>query len=181
MWVKLRLTIHGHLFFFSWIRVPKVLNMINYIISPQLQVSNGKWMPLQQETRPYVSGFPLGCCDHSSLMERDRKCNVLLSLICWACTCKWNQWIFNIFSFLFQWWLILREKHSQSKLAPLDLLWIWYWEWNTAVLILRSHGSSTDNNQIGVSKWASWTPHLTFLTRSDNQNLFVNTRTRSWL
>jgi hypothetical protein len=45
-----------------------------------LQLSNEKPLLLQQETRPYVSGFPLGCCDHSyiecncdhnSLMERD--------------------------------------------------------------------------------------------------------------
>ncbi len=45
--------------------------MINYIFSMHLQLSNGKKLSLQQETRPYVSGFPLGCCDHSSLMERD--------------------------------------------------------------------------------------------------------------
>jgi hypothetical protein len=31
--------------------------MINYVFSPHLQ----------QETRPFVSSFPLGCCDHSTL------------------------------------------------------------------------------------------------------------------
>jgi len=168
--------------FFMRICVPKVLNTINYIILPQLQVFNGKWMSLQQEIRPYVSGFPLHCCDHSSLMERDPKCNVLLSLICWAYILINEISEFFIF-FLFclnDGWYWERNTH-QSKLPPLDLLWIWYWEWNTAVLILRSHGWSTNNNQIGVSKRASWTLHLTFLTRSDNQNLFVNTRTRSSL
>jgi len=41
--------------------------MINYIFSPQLQLPNAKLLFLQQETRPYVCGFPLGCCDHITL------------------------------------------------------------------------------------------------------------------
>jgi hypothetical protein len=41
--------------------------MINYIFSTHLQLSNGKRLSLQQETRPYVGGFPLGCCDQSAL------------------------------------------------------------------------------------------------------------------
>jgi len=36
--------------------------MINYIFSTHLQLSNGMRLSLQQETRPYVGGFPLGCC-----------------------------------------------------------------------------------------------------------------------
>jgi hypothetical protein len=34
-----------------------------------LQLSNEKQLSQQEETRPYVSGFPLGGCDHNSLME----------------------------------------------------------------------------------------------------------------
>jgi hypothetical protein len=34
---------------------PRVPNMINYIFSTHLQLSNGKQLFLQQETRPYVS------------------------------------------------------------------------------------------------------------------------------
>ncbi len=53
--------------------VARVLDLINYTFSPYLQLSNGKWLSLQQETSPYVSDFPLGYCDHSTLMERDPK------------------------------------------------------------------------------------------------------------
>jgi hypothetical protein len=49
--------------------VLRVLHMSNYIFSPQLHLSNGKLAA--RETMPYVNGFPVGCCDHSSLMERD--------------------------------------------------------------------------------------------------------------
>jgi hypothetical protein len=39
--------------------VPRVANMIiNYIFSTHLQ------FPAPRKTRPYVSGFSLGCCDH---------------------------------------------------------------------------------------------------------------------
>jgi hypothetical protein len=53
--------------FFMKTCVPRVPNMINYIFSMHLQLSNGKKLSLQQEIRPYVSGFPLGCCDHNIL------------------------------------------------------------------------------------------------------------------
>ncbi len=39
--------------------VPRVPNMINYIFSPQLHLSNGKPLALPQETRPYASGFSI--------------------------------------------------------------------------------------------------------------------------
>jgi hypothetical protein len=48
-----------------------VPNTINYIFSPDLYLSNGKQLFLQQETRPHVNGFPLGCCDHSTLCSCD--------------------------------------------------------------------------------------------------------------
>ncbi len=48
---------------------PKVLKMI--ILKALAAFHWKKLLSLQQETRPYVNGFPLGCCDHSSLMERD--------------------------------------------------------------------------------------------------------------
>lgn len=62
--------------------VPIVPNMISCISSTHLRLSNGKRLSLllQQETRPYINGFALGCCDqsttvskcnHYSLMERD--------------------------------------------------------------------------------------------------------------
>ncbi len=60
--------------------VPRVLNVSNYIFPTHLQLSNGKWLSLRQETRLYVSGFCSGCCDHvhfvcncdhRSLMERN--------------------------------------------------------------------------------------------------------------
>jgi hypothetical protein len=44
--------------------VPKGPNAINDIFSTHMQISNGNQLYLQQETRPYVSGFPLGCSDH---------------------------------------------------------------------------------------------------------------------
>jgi hypothetical protein len=47
--------------------VPRVLNMTYYIFSTHLQLSNGKQLSPHQETRPKISGFPLGCCDHSTL------------------------------------------------------------------------------------------------------------------
>jgi hypothetical protein len=34
--------------------VPKALNMIDYIVSPHLELSNGKLLFLQEETMPYV-------------------------------------------------------------------------------------------------------------------------------
>jgi hypothetical protein len=38
------------------------------IFSMPLQLSNGKWLSMQQETRLlYVSGFPLSCADHRAL------------------------------------------------------------------------------------------------------------------
>jgi hypothetical protein len=55
-----------------------------------LHLSDGKRLSLQQETRPYDSGFSLGCCNSaiSNLMERDPNCKyaaekatVLVSLI----------------------------------------------------------------------------------------------------
>jgi hypothetical protein len=45
---------------------PLFLTLINYILSVRLQLSNGMHLYKQQETRPYVSGFPWGCCDQSS-------------------------------------------------------------------------------------------------------------------
>jgi hypothetical protein len=60
-----------------------VPNMINYIYSSHLRLYNRKRLSLlmlQQETRPYINGFALGCCDqsttvcncdHNSLKERD--------------------------------------------------------------------------------------------------------------
>jgi hypothetical protein len=45
----------------------RVLKVINHIFSTHLQLSNGKQLSLEQETRPYVSGFTLGCCNHSTL------------------------------------------------------------------------------------------------------------------
>jgi hypothetical protein len=33
----------------------KILTMITYMFSPHLQLSNGKRLSLQQETRPYMS------------------------------------------------------------------------------------------------------------------------------
>jgi hypothetical protein len=56
--------------FFMETCVPKVLNMINYIVSPHLELSNGKLLFLQEETMPYVSGFPLSCCAHSYIYNR---------------------------------------------------------------------------------------------------------------
>jgi hypothetical protein len=47
--------------------VLKVPTAINYIFSTHLQVPSGKQLYLQQETTPYVSGFPLGCCDHITM------------------------------------------------------------------------------------------------------------------
>jgi hypothetical protein len=77
-WIQYHLS-----FFFHENCVPRVPNMINYIFSPKLQLSNGNWPSLQNGTRPYVNGFPLGFCDHStkhcvgchhiSLMEKDPK------------------------------------------------------------------------------------------------------------
>jgi len=49
----------------------KVLpHMINYIFSTQLQLSNGKELSLQQESGPYVSDIPLGCCDQRNCVCR---------------------------------------------------------------------------------------------------------------
>ncbi len=53
--------------------VSRVSNMIDYIFSLHLQLSNGKQLSLHQETRPCNNGFPLGWCDHSSLLEREPK------------------------------------------------------------------------------------------------------------
>jgi hypothetical protein len=42
---------------------PGLLTWLKYIFSMHLQLFNDKQLSLQQETRSYVSGFPLGCCD----------------------------------------------------------------------------------------------------------------------
>jgi hypothetical protein len=77
-------------FFFLRTCVPRVPNLINYIFTIHLHLSDGKRLSLQQGTRPYDSGFPLGCCNStiSNLMERDPNCKyaaeketVLVSLI----------------------------------------------------------------------------------------------------
>jgi hypothetical protein len=43
--------------------VLRVPNLINYIFSMHVQLSNGerKQLSLQQETMPYVNGFPVVC------------------------------------------------------------------------------------------------------------------------
>jgi len=63
-------------FFFIRACVPRVPNPINYMFTMHLHLSDGKRLSLQQETRPYDSGFPLGCCNSaiSNLMERDPNC-----------------------------------------------------------------------------------------------------------
>jgi hypothetical protein len=45
----------------------RFLTLIMYTFSTQLQLSNGKCMSIQLETRSCLSGFPLGCCDHNIL------------------------------------------------------------------------------------------------------------------
>ncbi len=45
----------------------KFLTLIMYTFSTQLQLSNGKCVSIQQETRSCLSGFPLGCRDHNIL------------------------------------------------------------------------------------------------------------------
>jgi hypothetical protein len=72
--------------------VPKVPNVINYIFSTHLQVSNGKQLYLQQQTRPYVSGFPLGCCDHRSLMDWKDSLKVALCGSRHTTLKKMNEW-----------------------------------------------------------------------------------------
>jgi hypothetical protein len=42
---------HGNMF-------PKFLTLTNYIFPTMLQFANGKHLSMQQETRPYISGFP---------------------------------------------------------------------------------------------------------------------------
>jgi hypothetical protein len=42
---------------------PKFLTLIAYKFSTQLQLANEKYMSMQQETSPHLSGFPLRCCD----------------------------------------------------------------------------------------------------------------------
>ncbi len=51
--------------------VPRVPNMINYIFSPQLGLSNESHWPCCKKQRPMPVAFPLGHCDHISLMERE--------------------------------------------------------------------------------------------------------------
>ncbi len=56
-------------FYFMKTYVCKVLNIINHIFSTHLQLSNGTRL---RQTRPYVSGFPLGAVITTcSPMERD--------------------------------------------------------------------------------------------------------------
>jgi len=76
LWIKVSLTIYWHLFFFIRACVTRVPNPINYMFTMHLHLSDGKCLSLQQETRPYDSGFPLGCCNSaiSNLMERDPNC-----------------------------------------------------------------------------------------------------------
>jgi len=45
-----------------------VANLLPYIFSMQLQPSNGKHMFMQQETRPSVNSFQLGCCDQCGVI-----------------------------------------------------------------------------------------------------------------
>lgn len=60
----------------------RVSNMINYILSPWLQLSTGEWLSLWQETKPSLIGFPLVCCDlnslldHNNLLKRNTKSQV---------------------------------------------------------------------------------------------------------
>ncbi len=44
--------------------------MIDFV---QISSSNGKCLSMQQATGLLFSDFPLGSCDHSSLMERDHE------------------------------------------------------------------------------------------------------------
>lgn len=49
------------IYFFMRTHVPKVPNMIKYIFSMHLELSNQKILSLEQNIRSYVNGFPLGC------------------------------------------------------------------------------------------------------------------------
>jgi hypothetical protein len=71
LWVK-QLIHHTLTFVLLFMRtcVPRVLSMINYIFSQQLQLSNNKkrlFLLQLLVTRQYVSGFPLGCCDRNTM------------------------------------------------------------------------------------------------------------------
>jgi hypothetical protein len=58
--------------FFMRTCVPRIPNMINYIFSRYLQLSNGKRLSNDSQKRTHgVNDFSLGCCHHNSLMERD--------------------------------------------------------------------------------------------------------------
>jgi hypothetical protein len=45
-------------FFLMRTCITRVPNMINYVFSMHVRLSNGKRVSMQQETRPYVSDFP---------------------------------------------------------------------------------------------------------------------------
>jgi hypothetical protein len=48
---------------------PKFLTLIAYKFSTQLQLANEKYMSMQQETSPHLTGFPLGCCDDHNMQQ----------------------------------------------------------------------------------------------------------------
>jgi hypothetical protein len=48
-------------------RVPRVPHMINSYFQHTCSSHMESDCALQEETRPYVSGFPLGCCSYSTL------------------------------------------------------------------------------------------------------------------
>jgi hypothetical protein len=121
VWVKVSLTIYWHLFFFIRTCVPRVPKMINNIFTIHLHLSDGKSLSLQQETRPYDSGFRLGFCNStiSNLMERDPNCKyaaeketVLVYL--------WFNWKFHmgtglILVVLFDGWVNAKEGSNLSS------------------------------------------------------------------
>jgi hypothetical protein len=68
----MQLTTKGHSSFCENM-FPKCLTLINHVIFNTVATLQymGKHLSMQQETKAYVSGFPLGCSLQLSLMERE--------------------------------------------------------------------------------------------------------------
>jgi hypothetical protein len=111
-----------YVIFYSRRRVPRVLNVINYIFSMHLQLFNGMGSdcPYIKKQRPYVSGFPIWLLwsqhtmcnyNHNNLMEGSPQL--------W-----WQQLSSMIFQLVV---LIVISQLYRSSIDQLLLLWMKLW------------------------------------------------------
>jgi hypothetical protein len=110
-----------------------------------------KLLSLEQETRPYVSGFPLGCCDHKTLWSEQP--NGMRSEVSWHCCLQCAAvWAFNLIGTLeehchYADGLLCSGPNTHTWLSP---------ESEPREFLCAYHNASNLTSQVGMEFWARW-------------------------